>query len=187
MKWIVIALLLAGLISCGDDEPIAPTYIDNGEVSVTLNGEDFFSQYQVGVRALSGSPCYPDRLSLNVTYYNQADVERVGFDIQNIPFKLGTYEIKEIKSNNSCLSDTVNGSFGTSVADGDVNGDMYYPLESEDNTVTLTSYDPSAREVEGTFEITFVISEKHRANKTVIDAPDTIRLTNGKFKAYDIR
>ena len=187
MKWTILALLLAGLISCSEDDAVEPPFIDNGEVSVLLNGEDFFSQFKAGVRGEGTSPCYPNKFHLVVDYYDSTNTEKMGFSIMNVPFELGTYEIREIKSNNSCLSDTVNGSFGTSVADGDANGDLYLPLESEDNTITLTSYNPSLQEVEGVFKVTYVITDEHRLNKTVVDAPDTIRLTDGKFKVrYDI-
>ena len=188
MKWIVIALLLAGLISCGDDEPTVPAYIDSGEVSVTLNGSDFLSQFNAGVRGEGNSPCYPNRFHLIVDYYDTTtDTERMGFSIMNVPFELGTYDIQLVTSSKSCLSDTVTGSFGTSVADGDANGDLYLPMKEEKSQITLTSYNSSSQEVEGTFDVSYVITEDHRFNKTLKDAPDTIRLTNGKFKVrYDI-
>ena len=58
MKWIFTALLLAGLIACNDDDP-APAIITDGEVSVMLEGEDFFSQYKSGIRVGTGAlmPC----------------------------------------------------------------------------------------------------------------------------------
>ena len=133
-------------------------------------------------------PCFPDNLSLFVNYYNEADIERVGFDIFNVPFEEGTYKIHRVEPPNQvCLSDTVYANFYTTISDGDVNGDFYLPLEETQNQITITSHDLSARTVEGRFNMTLVIIDEHRNNKSVINAPDTIRLTNGQFKVrYEV-
>ena len=188
MKWILITLLSAGLISCKEDDSIEPAILTNGEVSVMLDGEDFFSQYKSGIRISTETPCFPGKMSLFVNYYNQADIERIGFDIFNVPFEPGTYKIHRVELDRQvCSSDTVYRDFYTSVSDGDVNGDFYLPLEEAQNQVTITSHNPSTREVAGTFTITLVIIEEHRVNKTVVGAPDTIRLTDGQFKVrYDL-
>ena len=188
MKWMFTALLVAGLISCSEDDAVEPPFINNGEVSVTLNGEDFFSQFTTSIRAETAITCFPGKMSVIVNYYNEAGEERGGFNIFNVPFEVGTYDIHRIEPPRQvCLSDTVHGSFYTSVSDGDVNGDFYFPLEGAENQITLTSHNPSTREVMGTFNVVFVIIDEHRMNKTVKDAPDTIRLTDGKFKAtYDM-
>ena len=183
-----MALLLVGFISCKDDDTVEPAFVNNGEVSVLLNGEDFLSQFKAGVRAGTESSCLSGNLLLFINYYNEADIERMGFSVLNIPFEEGTYTIHRITPpSQACSSDTVYANFGTTISDGDVNGDFYLPLEEAQNQITVTSHNPSAREVQGRFDITFVITDEHRQNKTVIDAPDTIRLTEGEFKVrYDL-
>ena len=182
-----MALLLAGLISCKEDDTVEPTFINNGEVSVLLNGEDFLSQFKAGIRAGTETSCFSENLLLFVDYYNEANIERMGFSVLNIPFEEGTYTVHRIEPpNQACSSDTVYANFGTTISDGDVNGDFYLPLEGTQNQITITSHNLLTREVQGRFDITFVIIDEHRQNKTVIDAPDTIRLTEGQFKVrYD--
>ena len=184
MKWIFTALLIAGLISCKEDNCAEPSFDDTGDITVNIDGDDFLSQFESRVRAETAIECFPGNMSMIATYYNDAGEERASIVIFNIPFKVGTYKIHRIEgTNQACFSDTVYAYFGTSISDGDVNGDFYLPLEEAQNQVTVTSYDPSAREVKGTFDVTFVIIDEHQRNKTVLQVPDTVRFANGQFRA----
>lgn len=180
MKYILTALFLAGLISCKDD-----TVSSEGELSVLLNGEDFLSQFTSQSSAGLDEGCYDNRFVLSSRYQDQEGIERIVFAIVGIPLEEGTYIIhrKEINEDR-CLQDVVDANFHTLVSDGDVLGDAYLPVETEDNHIVLTSYNEDTREIEGTFQMTLAVElEDHRPQKTVIDAPDTIQLTDGKFKA----
>ena len=180
MKYIFIALLLAGLISCKDDN-----VIPEGELSVMLNGENFLSQFTNKSSAGLDEGCYDNRFVLSSRYQNQEEIERIVFAIVGIPLELGTYTIhRKETSEDRCLRDVVDANFHTLVSDGDALGDSYLPVETEENYITLTSYNEDTREVKGTFQITLAVElEDHRPRKTVLDAPDTIRLTDGRFKA----
>ena len=147
MKWTCIALLSAGLISCKEDDSIEPVVDDHGEVSVVLGGEDFLSQFDVRVRAETAIACFPGKMSIIVNYYNKAGEERAGYNIFNVPFEIGTYDIHRIELDRQvCSSDTVHGNFYTSISDGDVSGDFYLPLAEAQNQVTVTSYNPSTHQ-----------------------------------------
>ena len=65
-------------------------------------------------------------------------------------------------------------------SDGDVLVGVYKTLLSVENSVTITSYNTSTGDVEGTFDITFVkdfLSPGYYTNY-----PDTVRFSGGTFK-----
>ena len=191
MKWTFIALLLAGLLpSCKDDDQIdlpSHLFMDNGDVTVLMNGEDISSGFTVRVAARVGSStsCFPGKLNLETIYSISDNVQRKAFGVHNIPLQVGHYTISRIETGNQvCDSNILIASFATSVSDGDVQGDYYLPTENEDNFVSVASYNETTGEVTGTFQITFVIElEDEPPFKTDPNAPDTIRLTQGQFSA----
>lgn len=191
MRYTITALLLAGLIlSCReDDQSTLPSHLfmDNGEVSVLMNGEEVPPELSVRLAATIGSSlsCFPDKLILLAVYSIDENVQRRTFSIENVPLQIGDYEISRIETGNQvCGSDTTTSVFATSVADGDVQGDFYLPVKDENNFVSITSYNDQTEEIEGTFQITFAIElEDEPPYKNDITAPDTIRLTQGRFSA----
>ena len=184
MKWIFIALLIAGLISCKDDDSENPIIDDDGNITVGLGENDFLENFESKVRAETAILCFPGNMSMIADYYNVAGERRATIDIYNIPFEVGTYKIHRIEGpNQACSSDTIYADFATIVSDGDALGDFYLPLEDAENQVTITSHNSSAQEVAGTFDLALVIIEEHRIDKTVTQVPDTVRFTNGRFRA----
>ena len=190
MKCTLLALLLAGLISaCREDDNYqrALPLVHDGEISVLMNGEDVPPELTSRLTATIGSSlsCFPDKLTLLAIYSINEDIQRRAFGINNIPLQAGDYTISRIETGNQvCDSDTITAYFGTSVADGDVTGEFYLPIEGEDNFISVTSYNETTKEIEGTFQITFAIElEDHRPFKTGAYAPDTVRLTQGQFSA----
>ena len=182
MKWTLLALLIAGLSSC-QDEDTSEVVVPEGELTVMLNGEDFLAQYINHAAAGRDEDCMNNRFVLSSQYFREDGTRRISFAIVEIPLKTGTYPIERKEfSEDRCARDIVNASFHTLISDGDVLGDSYLPIEAENNFITIDSYDQETEEVNGTFQMTLAVNlEDHKLVKTVADAPDTIRLTEGKF------
>ncbi len=191
IHWTLIALLLVGLVSCQEDheapeeDPIAS---DHGDISVDIAGEDFLSQFESRVRIATAIECFAGNMSMIATYYNNAGFERADIAIFNIPIALGTHKIHRIESASQvCDTDTVYASFGTSLDDGDVGGDSYFTSEEAGNQITITSLNPEAQEVKGNFDVMLVVTDEHRFDRATPQVPDTVRFTNGQFRArYEI-
>ena len=191
MKCTLLALLLAGLFSSckEDDQSNLPSHLfmDNGDVTVLLNGEDVPDHFTNRVAARINSPtsCYPGKFSIASIYSIGENINRMTFSIDNVPLEIGKYTINRVDfSGQDCSTDTIPGYFFTSIADGDVSGDNYLPIEEEDNFVSIDTYNQATGKIAGTFQMTLAVElEDHRPYKTVADAPDTIRLTQGQFSA----
>lgn len=189
MKWILITLLSVGFLSCKeDDQSELPSnlFLNNGDVTVLLNGTDTLDQFSNRVAATIGSStaCHPDKLSFGSIYYNSQNIQRISFSISNTPLAVGQYAISRVNfGDRICSSDILAGHFFTSVADGDVGGDIYLPVEGEENFVTVSTYNETTKEIEGTFQITFAIELIDHRPERVSGLPDTIRLTQGRFQA----
>ena len=188
MKWTYTALLIAGLVSCKeDDNHRALPLVNDGEVHALRNGEDASSGFTVRLAATTGSPlrCFPGNLTLLAMYSVREDILRQSYAIENIPLQLGTHPIQRVEiGRQTCGSDTISAYFGTSVSDGDVNGDIYLPVADENNIVSITSLDETTGKVEGTFQMTLAIElNDYPPYKSDANAPDTIRLTQGWFSA----
>ena len=189
MKCTLLALLLAGLFSCREEEqnPLpAHLFIDNGDVTVLMNGEDIPAHLSNRVVAGINSPtsCYPGKLTIWSNYYIGENISRMSFIINNVPPNVGKYPIARVEfGNRDCSTDTIPGYFHTSIADGDVGGDTYLPIEEEDNFVSIDAYNEATREIAGTFQMTLVIRLEDHNPQKVSGLPDTIRLTEGRFEA----
>ena len=190
MKGIILVLLLAGLLpSCKDDDQIdlpSHLFMDNGDMTVLMNGEDIPDHFSNRVAASIGSStsCYPGRFGFSSIYLIRENINRMSFSIDNVPFKVGKYVISRVDfTGQVCPSDTIPGYFFTSVADGDVGGDAYLPVEEEDNFISIDSYNEATGETVGTFQMTLAIELEERNVQKVSGLPDTIRLTQGQFSA----
>ncbi|WP_342084518.1 hypothetical protein [Dyadobacter sp. OTU695] len=63
------------------------------------------------------------------------------------------------------------------LSDGDVAGDSYYTVDSEDNYIQIDNYNEKTKEIKGIFQLT-LIAQKPRSSNLL---PDTLRLQNGRF------
>ena len=59
----------------------------------------------------------------------------------------------------------------------DVAAAEYIPLEGSGNRLVVESYDPVSREIRGLFDLDMVLQQR----QGYLEAPDTIRFSNGKF------
>lgn len=69
--------------------------------------------------------------------------------------------------------------FYTFLSDGDVVGNIYKLIDSSENYIEITSWDEEKGEFRGKFQTNFIIDTNYPIND--INAPDTIRISNGEF------
>ena len=108
---------------------------------------------------------------VNIGYYH----ERIGFSNLSTDKK----GIFQIFSPNQLTCDSIVNVLA-STADGDKVLNFYKPLRGQKNTITLTEYNKSTKEVSGTFDITLLIDFGTLDSRAIY--PDTIRLYNCQFK-----
>lgn len=174
-----IALLSLSLGACREDDEDILRYENDGEASVMLNGESWSPQ----VARAAMEECFEDRIGIVLEYYNDAGIRNKSLGIANIPLADARYTIQDLPlTGQSCSQDIVYGLFSLPIGDGDIVGDYYTPVKDADNYVTITSYDARKREVTGTFQVSLAYTELEGYGRKVLDAPDTVRFTEGEFR-----
>lgn len=185
----IVALLLAGLVlSCQEDDQVglpASLSKNDGDITVLMNDEDIPNHFTNRVAAVVGSAtsCYPEMFSLGSLYAINGNINRMSFSINNVPLAEGRYAIDRVEyADNECGFDQIPAYFSTTIADGDVVGDKYLPVEGEDNYIVITSFNEATGEIAGTFQMTMAI-EMEGQNQKYSGLADTLRLTQGVFSA----
>ena len=174
-----IALLLLSLVACREDDEGMLRYENDGEAEVLLNGELWSPQ----IARAATEECFENRIGIVLEYYNDAGIRNKSLSIANIPLADARYVIQDLPlTGQSCSQDIVYGLFSLPIGDGDIVGDYYTPIKDANNYITITSYDTRKREIRGTFEISLAYNELEGYGRKVLDAPDTVRFTEGEFR-----
>lgn len=189
-NFIILVALSFLFLSCKKETPIRqrPHW---GEVSAMVNGESWsnFMKYEsaqetwpIKIYGYEGSdrsdhPCNLSTFSIMMHKLNPSGFDREWLVFAKIPARKGIY-IPEGKPG-SCDIDTLpSASYGTSQDDGDALKDVYELVQSENNHITITSFDPVSEEIKGSYQLTFVIQSK---SAWPPDYPDTVRFSRGEF------
>jgi hypothetical protein len=80
-------------------------------------------------------------------------------------------------------SDQPSAAFFTLISDGDVSGNSYYTVDSEDNYIQIDTYNSKTKEIWGSFQLTLAIYRPRYSDAL----PDTLRFRNGRFHTKIIR
>lgn len=184
MRKIPIFFFMAAVFSCAEDRPgIRATF------EMLLNGEPWqISRYQ-GVKRFgvshrsfgSAVPCtsyYELWASMIRPHdkFNPESDEVASLNFVKIPLAPGKYKVIPFTFECDEAIPEVYASFSTRY--GDVSGERYEVLESEDNFLVIDSYEEQSREISGSFQVTFVIQPDARLTHWY---PDTLRFTGGTF------
>jgi hypothetical protein len=140
----------------------------------------------VGKSQSSGAvPCPYDFSYLASQLYNSEGFLRQELLFIKIPTIPGHHKIIPYKLNYCDDRDPAYGVLYTSVSDGDVAGDQYQVLSTEDNYIDIEDYNAVSKEIKGTFQVTFTLESKGYGH----NLPDTLRFTEGRFhtKIIDFR
>lgn len=176
---IPLLLLAISLFTCKKEET-GPRY--NGVASAIKNGEPWSAYSGAGQTSVAGSrsgSCAAfNTLEISVGTYSREGFSREYMLFNKISTEPGTYSLHAYQP---CWVDSLPGvSYTNMIDDGDVIGDVYKLLESENSFVTVAGVDQRTNEISGTFQVTLVID---RYPKTGPSAPDTLRFTGGSFKS----
>jgi len=171
-----ISILL--LTAC--DEFTLPRVPSWGYLTADMNGKDWSKTYENAYQTVQGwhsDDNVADTYVIMADLYNPYGARRQELYFQNIPLQKGRYTIlKNIPYENK-YDRFVYGSLYTLVSDGDVSGDTYDVLDTEESFFQIDEIITKTREVKGTFQVTFVIRKPHYDTAL----PDTLRFVNGKF------
>jgi hypothetical protein len=97
--------------------------------------------------------------------------------LSKIPLEKGRYPVRRFHVGNCDDIDPVYGIFSPWISDGDVPGDDYVLLDSEDNSVEIEQFNRQTKELRGSFQVTFVVERPVRYGGLA----DTLRFTDGRF------
>jgi hypothetical protein len=170
-KVLIVAFL--AICSCKKDKS-DPYYF--GTASMTLNGKNWYSS-KVRCVALKTSPCNPDFLNLDFEVYNNQGFLREALGFRNIFKELKTYYLSPTDfSDLSCKDSLPKCTYYTIGADGDVVLDAYNIQPNSGSFIRMDKFNSDTKELEGIFSLDLLIDSRYNPN-----APDTLRVRNGKF------
>lgn len=163
-----------------------------GCLTADLNGTDWSKTYKNAYQVSHGVVSYLD-VPQGVSYdlisilYNEAGARRQELIFQNIPFAPHTGRHKLISCNPYAGCESSNkpqAALFELLSDGDVAGDSYYTVDSEDNYIQIDSYNAKTQEIKGSFQLTLANARIPRSSNAL---PDTLRFRNGRFHTKIIR
>jgi len=179
------SILILFFASC-DVGPL-PRLPSWGYLTADMNGKEWSKTYKNAYQVThavegkaakySAVPCQSDFTYIFSNLYNSDGNLRQELIFTKIPLERGHYKIIPFKNGTCNDSDPVYGIFYTSISDGDVAGDVYNVLNSEDNFIEIDDYKVSTKEIKGRFQITFIVESKRYGHYL----PDTLRFLNGRF------
>jgi hypothetical protein len=176
-------LFICMAMSCCVDAPI-PGVSTLGFLTAKMNGKEWNKTYKnayqvtMAIVGTTGSAIPCDSYHVLVSeLYNNAGHLRQKLNLIKIPLKKGRYQILPFQNGICKDSDPVYGMFYSLISDGDVLGDDYSVLDSENNFVEIEEFNQKTNEIKGSFQLTFVLTGQARNNLL----PDTLKFTGGQF------
>jgi hypothetical protein len=174
MKQLLCFTFLVFLFAC-KKEPAKPALPEGyyGTASAERNGKPWTAHPSCWIDLVDHTNLVVELDSLNEDFYTEESLI-----IDGIPPFLGTYRVYKFKIGEDHLNANL------SMWDEDQPLGYYELIESDSNTnlVSLTSYDTLSKEIKGTFNLSFIVSERPYSSY-----PDTIRFKNGKFSGKIIK
>lgn len=161
-----------------------PSQISWGYLTADMNGNDWSKTYKNAYQVVHGfindsSSSKEPYFGIKSILYTPSGYDRQSFTFQRIPFppKKERYKVVWCDPAGCQFDNEVYVSLYTLLSDGDVAGDGYKTVESEDNYIQIDDYDAASRQIKGSFQITLAIVQPRQSNAL----PDTLRFLNGRF------
>ncbi|MGG7666323.1 hypothetical protein [Dyadobacter sp. BHUBP1] len=163
-----------------------------GYLTADMNGADWSKTYKNAYQVTHGSTNYADNpkgvfYTLTSILYSPEGYNRQELLFQKIPFfpMPGRHKVASCNSYAGCeSSDKPQVALFESLSDGDVAGDFFYTVDSEDNYIQIDSYNAKTQEIKGSFQLTLANARIPRSSDVL---PDTLRFRNGRFHTKIIR
>ncbi|PSL19226.1 hypothetical protein CLV60_12715 [Dyadobacter jiangsuensis] len=182
-------MLLAGckivdaIIDTAGPLPRLPNW---GYLTAEMNGVYWSTTYKNAYQVTHGSTTYADEpkgvfYALTSILYTSAGANRQELLFQHIPFspQTGRHKLVSCNSYAGCeSSDKPRAALFELLSDGDVAGDSFYLVDSEDNYIQIDSYNSGTKEIKGSFQLTLANARIPRSSNAL---PDTLRFRNGRF------
>lgn len=144
----------------------------DGKATAVKNGIEWNAECVSGF-----SNQYPDELFIDMTTFSDEGFRRESFGVSRIIPEVGKYAIvRPIRDSVGMVIVNNWSSYATLTDDGDVIGDFYKVLETEENTIEISSVNLETMTISGKFNISYV-------NSDTLSVIDTIRFVNGEFQA----
>jgi hypothetical protein len=180
--WILLGINVL-LYGCEKVGPM-PRLASWGYLTADMNGRDWSKTYENAyqvVQGLNNDSYNPQEqyMGIKSVLYTSSGYDRQSLTFQRIPFppKKCRYKVAWCDPAGCQFHSDVYVSLYSLLSDGDVVGDSYRTVESEDNYIQIDEYDAQTRQVKGRFQITFAIIEPRQSDAL----PDTLRFVNGRF------
>jgi hypothetical protein len=187
--YISLSLLIIGCDTEKSIKPIGPTFgyvlaKMNGEPWIRINKKGFQTTRGIIAEYSSAMPCQGLQYNIFTELYNGEGYITQAMYFIKVPLMKGKYKVDPYVDESCQLQDPIYSFFDTTIG-GDVSGDYYKILSSEDNFLQVENYNPKSKEIKGSFQVTFVL-ERAGYGHTL---PDTMRFTDGRFftKMMDLR
>jgi hypothetical protein len=121
--------------------------------------------------------CRANELSMTFDKYSSEGFLRESYVFQK--FKPDNILLQQLYplTSSPCYNDTIESAYATSEDDGDVVKAFYEVINNENSYLKIESYNPSTKEISGSFTATYLIDSNYLNSGSV----DTVRVTNGKF------
>lgn len=178
MKHLFIIFSLM-IFSCGGDDHVDPhSEYDYGSITALKNGE----QWSAEIHGADNDDD-PDDFGIDINKYNTQGFPKEGLSVSFVPKKDSSGNIIRYCYNN--VQDTCKlpyqGTYATLSGHGDVVCDRYKIVSvlADENWIEITEFNSDTKEFRGTFRAVFAIDEDRP--RCDVNAPDTIRFTNGQF------
>lgn len=157
-----------------------------GYLTADMNGSDWSKTYKNAYQVTHGAISYLDKpqgvfYSISSMLYTAEGYNRQEMLFQNIPFspQTGRHRVVSCNAYASCKSSNKpNVALFELLSDGDVSGDCFNTVDSEDNYIQIDSYNAERKEIKGHFQLTLANARIPRSSKAL---PDTLRFRNGRF------
>ena len=161
-------------------------------VTCKKKNEEDLSQYKASVY-LSGNSWHASKVSFtlaanntiwfNLSKFNEFNELREQIGLLNLNITKDTIFLKSWKPSLTWVTDSVvpAANFTTFLSDGDLIGDSYKVLESNNFRSWVLLNQISQDEISGKFQVSYVV--KKRSNLVTMPLPDTINFTKGEFLA----
>lgn len=163
-----------------------------GYLTADMNGMDWSKTYKNAYQVSHGVVSYLDEpqgvfYGISSTLYTAEGYDRQQLVFQSIPFfpQTGRHKLVSCNPYAGCESnDKPKVALFESLSDGDVAGDSFYTVDSEDNYIQIDSYNAKTQEIKGSFQLTLANAQIPRSSNAL---PDILRFQNGRFHTRIIR
>ncbi len=174
MKAFKILFLIVILFQLGcEKDDIKKPVAEWSKVTAQLNKKHWETQAVANYE----QPENLSQIDIHANIADEYDQWREALTFRNVNLQVGRQTLLQRISNSEI--DTINSTYTTIMADGDVVEDRFAVFEDAENYIEIESIDTVNKKITGIFKVTFV--RDINDSVTNPNLPDTMRFTEGEF------